>query len=238
MCRSITSHWNRLFLSGAIALAFAVVLNSSVAPAAIIAYQGFEAAAGPDPVWNFTANPTTFNTDGDAVIGSSGARVWAAIEEFTGIIDNADSGNQFWGGQRLAQGGGDVDHSLTFDNLDVTGFFDRSLSFAYYTVGYDADDTIRYKIATTTDGTAPNLAAASEVALVKDTDAWTPVTQPLADTVTNVALQLINFQDGNEQAGWDSVEVAGTEIPEPSSTLLLVVVGVHCGVVRVRGKRD
>jgi hypothetical protein len=101
-----------------------------------IKYQDFEAGADD---WNYTANPAPYNVSGDT---------WDTVTDFSSHISGPQNGTYFWGMRDLdnPNGGGAFRHTLAFDAEDVSSFTDVSVSFYYYSDGFDGSDTIYYNI--------------------------------------------------------------------------------------------
>mgnify|MGYP000915888049 CR=1 FL=1 len=101
-----------------------------------IAVQDFDGAT---PAWNYTVNPATYNISSD---------YWT-IRAFNNAPTGTD-GN-FWAIRDLnnPNGGGDFDHTLTLDDVDVSAYNANPLtiSFRYYTIGFDSADYLKYQIA-------------------------------------------------------------------------------------------
>lgn len=159
-----------------------------------IAVQDFDGAT---PAWNYTVNPATYNISSD---------YWT-IRAFNNAPTGTD-GN-FWAIRDLnnPNGGGDFDHTLTLDDVDVSAYNANPLtiSFRYYTIGFDSADYLKYQIAY--DGGAYG----TPVNLLKNTGAWTTVTINAPLGTNNVALRMIARQNGgSDYAGWDDFEIIGT----------------------------
>lgn len=209
--------------------------------AALIASQSFEGTAA--DTWSFTPTPVTYNdeTTGSPLEVNGDQDVWAAIEEFTGDIDNPASGSRFWGMQDLnnPNGGGNFDHALGFDALDISGFEVVELTFQYNYVGFETSDVLSYEL--TFDGSAQGVIRLTPTTGSNLTSAnWETETVSIPDSVSQISLRLIALQNGAEDyAGWDNIQLNGTptgsEIPEPSTlTILLLGGGVFWGCRRAR----
>ena len=122
----------------------AFLLGGLVLQAQSLPTQSFETSGGN---WSFTTSPAAYNTEGlgdDLVNGSED--VWDSIAQFTGDIDSAYVGAKFWGGQDLdnGNGGGSFGHTLDFAAVNVSAYSNASISFEYYTDGYESSDSLAY----------------------------------------------------------------------------------------------
>ena len=173
-----------------------------------IRFQGFEGTAGDN--WTFAVTPATYNTEmtGDPLEVNGDEDVWARIKEFTGDISSPATGTFFWGIEDLnnPSGGGNFNHTLDFDPIDITTYTNVVLEFKYSSIGFDGPDTIEYIVeydnGTTWGTTTP---------LSKDTSgAWTPTTINVPDSANFVRLRLQANQDGADDfAGWDDIQLTG-----------------------------
>ena len=170
---------------------------------ATIAFQDFE--SGSDD-WGFTANPVTYNVSGD---------VWANASSVAGSVNSASTGLNFWGMRDLnnPNGGGSFEHTLTFDVINTSSHVSVTISFDYITDGFDGSDELEYQIFQ--DGTG-----GGKVSLSKDTDAWTSVSENIADATNSAYIVIYGFQDGGgDYAGVDNFKIAGTATSTSLSTL-------------------
>ncbi|WP_075343957.1 lamin tail domain-containing protein [Tenacibaculum agarivorans] len=154
-------------------------------------FQDFE--GGTDD-WTNTINPTTYNTSGD---------VWANVSSLGGNVTTSQNGSSFWGMRDLnnPNGGGNFDHTITFDNVDISSSNGVSISFYYITDGYDSADNLSVEI-------FHDDVSQGEVNLDKNTDAWTEFTASVPDAVNNVRLTIIARQDGgSDYAGVDNFKI-------------------------------
>ncbi|MFD2822674.1 T9SS type A sorting domain-containing protein [Lacinutrix iliipiscaria] len=166
-----------------------------------IAVQDFDGAT---PTWGYAISPATYNISSD---------YWAIRS-----TNNAPTGTSgdFWAIRDLnnPNGGGSFDHTLTLNNVNVSGYTNVTTSFRYYTIGFDGPDYLRYQIAYNGG------AFGAPVDLLKNTGAWTTVTINAPIGTTSVSLRMIGFQDGgSDYAGWDDFEIEGiSSSPTPTIT--------------------
>lgn len=162
-------------------------------------FQGFERSAG--DTWAFTATPAAYNVP--------------AAEDFwtdtttTNSIDPA-TGNRFWYMLDLENpsGGGAFFHTLDFPAIDVSAFTTNTLTFKYYTIGYEAADSIGY-ILETDNGTTWDIA--KYVDLNRNTAGWTLVEVEVPAGAQFVRLRLMADQNGGSDfAGFDDVQLTSS----------------------------
>ena len=167
--------------------------------------------------WNYTVNPATYNTEmSPVVIGSED--VWGITQEFFNNIYTAYPSDLFFGGQDLdnSNGGGDFYHTITFDAIDVSDFTDMTLSFEYFSKGYDAGDDIKYEILldNTTpfaDNSSNNAFLVGGIDLEKNTLAWYPVSATIPDGTSFVRLRIKAYQNGSSDfIGINNIQLRGT----------------------------
>lgn len=162
--------------------------------------------------WNYDVFPTAYNTEttGDSLEVNGDEDVWSVVQSFNGEISEAADKEQFWGIQDLdndddGSGGGNFYHYLEFDPIDISEYQNVTLSFQFYTLGFDSGDAIEYLVEYdngSTWGTA--------TALDKNTDNWTTVTINIPDDKDIVRLRLQAEQNGVEDfAGWDDIRLTG-----------------------------
>jgi hypothetical protein len=158
--------------------------------------QGFERSAADN--FLFVATPSPYN------VTAAGADDFWVDTTATNQISPA-SGNRFWYMLDLENpnGGGAFFHNLDFEAVDVSAFSSNTLTFKYYTIGYEAADSIGY-ILETNNGTGFN--AANYVDLNRNTTAWTTVTINFPAGTQFVRLRLRAKQNGgSDYAGFDDV---------------------------------
>lgn len=170
-------------------------------------FQGYEGQAGDN--WAFTATPPAYNV-------KASEDFWADTTA-TNQIDPA-TGDRFWFMLDLENtaGGGAFFHTLDFAPVDVSAFSDNTLTFKYYTIGYEAADSIGY-ILETDNGTDWDFS--KYVDLNRNTLAWTTVNVPVPAGATFVRLRLLAKQNGgSDYAGFDDVQLFSSngDITPPS----------------------
>lgn len=188
------------------------VLN---AQATLQFFQSYEST--PSENWNYTINPTTYNTEGGLIaVGSED--IWAVIEEFTGDIDNPAHGDLFFGGQDLNNnnGGGYFYHTMTFDAIDVSNLTNMTLSFDYYSKGYDNADFIKYEIlldnTTSFANNINNDDSVGGINLNKNSLNWVTINTVIPDGTTFVRLRIKAKQDGSsDYIGIDNIKLVGDD---------------------------
>jgi hypothetical protein len=165
-----------------------------------IAAQGFETTGS----WNYLISPAVYNTEGDPVVSGSDD-VWNIIEAFSNNIDAASEGTHFFGIQDINNdnGGGNFAHTITFEPIDISDKGELTLSFDYYTIGFDSPDSMEYIVAFDNGNTWTN-----PVALDKNTGAWETVTITVPASADYVRLRLQATQDGaSDYAGFDNIKL-------------------------------
>jgi len=176
-----------------------------------LAAQDFESASS--DTWTPTLTPATYNA-------ASGTDVWATIGAIGSIAAPQSSAN-FWGMQDLenGNGGGAFDHTLAFPNIDVSSKTGLLLTFYYYTDGFDSTDTFRveYFFDDVSQG---------EVALNKNTDAWTLVSKVVPDGTTNFRFTVLVRQNGgSDYGGLDNVVLQSGANTSPSMSITSPTMG-------------
>lgn len=173
----------------------------------VIAKHSFEESGD---TWNVTIAPAAYNTEDP--IGDNGPvdgdeDVWDNISAFTGDIPGSSDGVLFWGMQDLnnGNGGGNFDHTIETDWVDVSAYNSVEITFDYYTKGFDGGDDLSYQV-------AYDMGAFGAVVDLNDnTLAWTPISINAPNGTTSVKLRLIASQNGgSDYGGWDNLEVSGT----------------------------
>jgi uncharacterized repeat protein (TIGR01451 family) len=196
-------------LTALLAMLVALGLPAALAGAtSTIAFQGFEGTAGDD--WNYTNNPATYNTSGDVWIVAS------AVETL-----NPNTGSNLWAMRDLnnPNGGGAFAHTLEFSDVNVSGYAEVEISFAYNVFEYDSGDRLDYQVFF--DG-----AGQGEVALFTgsgnaSTAGWETEVITVPDSVMQVSLVLSATQDGGgDYAAWDDIMITGLEQPHINEVLL------------------
>ena len=193
-----------------------------------IALQSFEGLVSDN--WIFTSTPDPYNTEGDPIVQGGNENVWAPIQEFTGDIDAAADGSIFWGGQDLDNPIASGDHTLDFDDVDVSDFSAVQVSFQYNFLRLDSSDVLQYR--TVFDGVVQPWTQLTSTGNNQTSNGWQTVTVSVPSLVSFFGLQVQANQDGpSEFIGLDDFRVEGTpdpgEVPE-GSTILLVGLGLGC----------
>ena len=178
-------------------------------------FQSFESLVSDN--WNYSINPITYNTEGDPIISGSDD-IWGVIEEFTGNIDNPSEGDLFFGTQDLnnSNGGGQFYHTITLDAINVSSFTDMTLSFDYFSKGYDSSDEIKYEILL--DNTTPfadnaaNDASVGGINLNKNTLSWTTISTVIPNGTSFIRLRIKAKQDGSSDfLGIDNIKLVAID---------------------------
>jgi len=167
------------------------ILSSIFGLGQTILFQDFE--GGLDD-WSYTLNPTSYTASGD---------IWEIKTSLNSI--SPSSGTHFWGMQDLnnPNGGGNFEHTLTFNTVNVSAHTGVIISFDYHTKGYDGTDYLKYEIFE--DGSGQGA-----VLLGKNTGSMTSIVYNVPNTVNSVYLVLIAKQNGgSDYAGWDNVNISG-----------------------------
>ncbi len=168
-----------------------------------LATQDFEGTTA--DTWTFQTTPASYNQSGD---------VWSQVDALGGIVPN--SGTNFWGMQDLenTNGGGDFEHRLDFENVNVSGQTNILVSFQYFTVGFDAGDTIEVEFFF-------DEISKGRQALTKDTsNAWTLFTRVIPDGTIQVRFSIITKQNGaSDRAAIDNILLQSGANTTPTLTI-------------------
>ncbi|MCO6492559.1 MAG: choice-of-anchor I family protein [Phaeodactylibacter sp.] len=159
-------------------------------------FQGFEGTAG--DTWNYAVSPPRYVADG-------GDDVWADTTSTEDI--QPATGQKFWFMRDLDNDNGGLPgfHTLDFEPVDLSGFAFNSVSFKYYTIEYDDNDSIGYILET---GAGAGFDMANYVSLDRNTNAWTTVFLNLPPGAAVARLRLMAKQNGtNDLAGFDDVAI-------------------------------
>lgn len=171
--------------------------------------QGFEGTVNDN--WTFTATPAAYNipaaedfwtdtTSTNQISPATGNRFWYILD-----LENPTTGSLFF-------------HTLDFAPINVSAFSNNTLTFKYYTIGYEAADSIGY-IIETNNGTTWDFS--KYVDLNRNTLAWTAVEVPVPTNAPFVRLRLMVKQNGgSDYAGFDDVQIvsANGDIVAPEVT--------------------
>ncbi len=181
--------------------------------------QGFERTAADN--FAFVATPRPYNIPVENDVWTDTTAVMAAISPATG--------NRFWFARDIENtgGGGAFFHTLDFAPVNIGAFVSNTLSFKYFTFGYEAADSLGY-IVEYNNGTTWN--RANFVLLNRNTDAWTTITLNAPAGSGFIRLRLMAKQNGNDDyAGFDDVRlvssatdgiaplVLGASVPTPNT---------------------
>jgi hypothetical protein len=160
--------------------------------------QSFERTSNDN--WNFVATPNAYN----ATAGNADD-FWTDTTATNQI--SPSTGNRFWYMLDLENpsGGGAFFHTLDFAPVDVSAFSNNTLSFKFYTIGYEAADSIGY-ILETDNGSGWDFS--KYVDLNRNTQAWTLVEVPVPAGAQFVRLRLMAEQNGgSDYAGFDDIQL-------------------------------
>ena len=169
----------------------------------ILAFQSFESNSL--DTWNYTADPVPYATEIDSIIEGS-EDIWSVIREFTGDIDAASNGDNFWGTQDLNNnnGGRNSFHTLTFNPINVSTKEQLTLEFDYFSKGFDSSDMIEYEVLFD-NGTAWS---ANGTVLAKSNLAWETISVNVPASANYVRLRIQVKQDGSaDHSGWDNIKL-------------------------------
>lgn len=167
-----------------------------------LAFQSFESEA--TDTWSFTESPATYDASGDK---------WTTLSSLSSITPHA--GSSFWGMQDLdnGNGGGAIEHSLSFPNISVTGESDVLATFFYYTIGFDTTDYLKVEFFF-------DDVSQGQEELSKNTLAWTQFSKVVPNGTNSVRITLIAFQNGgSDYAGFDSIKLESGAVTDPSLTI-------------------
>ena len=154
-------------------------------------FQDFE--EGTDD-WTYSESPSTYNVSND---------VWAIVTTVKTPVNAPQNGANFWGIRDLENnnGGSSSEHTLTFENVDISNKTGVAISFYYITHGFDKRDYLKVEIFY--DDVSQGVEELS-----KNTDAWIICTKPVPDAVNNVKITVRVKQDGDsDYAGLDNFKV-------------------------------
>ncbi len=159
-------------------------------------FQGFEGSANDN--WDYTASPPRYVAD-------DGDDVWADTTNTSAI--SPATGQKFWFMRDLdnPNGGNPGFHAIDFEPVGVSGFVANSISFKYFTIGYEDQDSIGY-ILETEPGAGFDMA--NYVGLNRNTGEWTTVYITLPPGAAEARLRLMAKQDGSTDfAGFDDISI-------------------------------
>jgi len=179
----------------ALILFFIFAVNFTTAQT--LQYQDFEGGADN---WNYTENPSAYNVSGD---------IWDVVSSLNGT--SPSNGTGMLGMQDLdnTNGGGSIEHTLSFNSVDVSSHIGVQITFDYYSFGLDNADSITYEIFE--DGIGQGA-----IELDKNTQGWRTISANIPDGVNSTYLVLLAFQDGGaDYICWDNVKIIGTPSGSP-----------------------
>lgn len=156
-----------------------------------IASQSFEGTGN----WNYSPNPATYNVTND---------VWDVVTNLSTITPT--DGSSFFGMQDLdnTNGGGNFYHTLAFQDIDVVGYTNVSLTFDFNVENYTSTDNIRYVLVI--DGVDQTPVDLSNTSSTINIDITTDY-----PSAQDVAIRIEALQDGDAGiAGVDNFSIAGT----------------------------
>lgn len=159
-------------------------------------FQGFENSSS--DTWNFSSTPDPYNE-------AAGSDVW----KDTTVTENIQpaSGERFWHMRDLDNPNGGIPgfHILEFETIDVSASSFNTITFKYYTIGFENSDSIGYMLRTD-NGTAWD--NADYVDLSRSTNAWETVVIQVPGDAQFVRFRLMAKQNGNTDfGGFDDVEL-------------------------------
>jgi len=137
---------------------------------------------------------------------TNGDDIWDYSSSLSAITPN--DGLQFWGIQDLEGNcGGSTYETITFPSYNVSSYTSVTISFDYYTIGYEASDNLGYEI--WEDG----IKVVDLVNLNDNTGGWLNVNYNVTASTTNVFLVLKADQNGgSDYGGFDNVILNGTPL--------------------------
>ncbi|MDX1912399.1 MAG: choice-of-anchor I family protein, partial [Saprospiraceae bacterium] len=161
-------------------------------------FQGFEGTLTDNFPYN--ASPARYNNQ-------AAEDVWSDTTATTQI--SPATGNRLWFMRDLENpsGGGAFEHTLDFGPVDVSAFSSNTLSFKYFTIAYDSDDSVGYYVAYDNGTNWTNYTA-----LQPNTQAWETVTINVPPGAAFVRLRLAARQNGGSDfAAWDDIQLVSAQ---------------------------
>ena len=160
--------------------------------------------------WSFTSTPSAYDLNSD---------LWNYTNS-NGSQANGSDGPNFWGIRDLNNnnGGGNFDHELIFQVIDISNLSNVSFSFDYYAEGFDNGDELKYELLY--DGSSQGETIAFQGGSGGlGSNGWQNVSINIPDQVNQVQLKLIANQDGGgDYGGFDNVQL-NSAIEEPGLSL-------------------
>lgn len=180
-----------------------LLLISTLLPAQL-PQNGFE-GNGTD-TWGFTASPTKYNLPAEDDI-------WSDTTAMAFLAPHSGNGMWFMRDLDNPNFGGDFFHTLTFETVSISDSSASSVSFYYYTLGYEPSDSLGYIIAFDND----TLWDMSQyVDLNRNTGSWQKVEVSIPSGTQYVRLRLMAKQNGNnDYAAFDDVSIL-QQLPTPT----------------------
>lgn len=174
-----------------------------------LGFQSFENTTPNE--WTYTATPTGYSEANET-------DVWIDTTSIETITAPSD-GTLLWGIRDInnSGSGGDFYHTLDFPAIDLTGYTNVTLTFKYYTFGFEPNlDSLQY-IIEYDNGSTWN---STPVNLNPDTQGWTLITVNIPDDTTYVRLRIQALQNGaDDYAAIDEIALIGT--PQTQNTYAL-----------------
>ena len=184
------------------------------APAGLIAYQGFEGNA-----------TDTYGYADASDVGAGGTAAPVPLFGVTGAVTSLigpESGGLFWGLKDLRRAdGGPIVYRLNFDPLDLRGYENVTVRFAWTGLLTESGDSMAF---TVNGGRVPLPVQSTSLAFG---DPWRPREVQIPDSATVLDLSLSASRgQGTYWGGWDSISVTGdavevAAVPEPATAWLL-----------------
>ena len=170
----------------------------------MVAFQSFESNSL--DTWNYTVDPAPYATETDSIIDGS-EDIWSVIRAFTGDIEAASNGVNFWGTQDLNNnnGGRNSFHTITFDPIDISAQGELKLEFDYFSKGFDSADLLEYEVLFD-NGTSWS---ANGTGLTKSNLAWETISVNVPASANFVRIRIQVKQDGSSDfSGWDNFKLS------------------------------
>jgi len=180
-----------------------MLISVSLNAQTVLTSQGFEGSS--TDTWNYTITPGTYNQSND---------VWAIVSS-VGSIDGPEAGANFWGLRDIENnnGGGDIPHTIAFDETSVLDETNVVVTFNYYSAGFDSSDELSVEFF------FDNISQGVEY-LEKDTDAWVAYSKVIPDGTNTMKFTLTAVQNGgSDYAGFDSITLQSGAATTPAAVI-------------------